>query len=346
MFLSITPNNYMKSHSLLIPALLTIISIVAATINTSAQQTRSDSTLASHSPSGPYPPLATFTADQDHDNMMKQLGIKTLRPGPNGDEKAPNHANYDESLANPYPNLPEVLTLKNGKKVTTADSWWKQRRPEIIEDLEREVYGRIPPSVPRVTWSVKVVDHEFLGFTPVIAKQLTGHLDNSAYPLIDVNIRMTLVLPANAKGPVPVLMMFARSALRDSLTTQQLIADGWGYILIDPGSIQADNGAGLTRGVIGLVNKGQPRKPEDWGALRAWSWGAARALDYLEASEPMVDAKHVGIEGVSRYGKAALVTTGAATRSRAVAATTNPATPQSHPPSWPAAYPAACCHQP
>ena len=296
----------MKSHSLLIPALLTIISIVAATINTSAQQT--DSIMGSHSPSGTYPPLTTFTADQDHDNMMKQLGIKTLRPGPSGDEKAPNHANYDESLANPYPNLPEVLTLKNGKKVTTADSWWKQRRPEIIEDLEREVYGRIPPNVPRVTWSVKVVDHEFLGFTPVIAKQLTGHLDNSAYPLIDVNIRMTLVLPANAKGPVPVLMMFARSALRDSLTTQQLIADGWGYILIDPGSIQADNGAGLTRGVIGLVNKGQPRKPEDWGALRAWSWGAARALDYLEASEPMVDAKHVGIEGVSRYGKAALVT--------------------------------------
>ena len=157
---------------------------------------------------------------------------------------------------------------------------------------------------------------EFVGFTPVVAKQLTGHLDNSAYPLIDVNIRMTLVLPANAKGPVPVLMMFARSALPvpaqpsagDPPTAQQLIADGWGYVLIDPNSIQADNGAGITRGVIGLVNKGQPRKPEDWGALRAWSWGAARALDYLEASEPMVDAKHVGIEGVSRYGKAALVT--------------------------------------
>lgn len=300
------PKSNMKPHSLLIPALAAIISLAATAINASAQQTRPDSTPEPHSASLPAP--VTFTADQDHDNMMKQLGIKTLRPGPSGDEKAPNHANYDESLANPWPNLPEVLTLKNGKKVTTADSWWKQRRPEIIEDLEREVYGRIPPNVPHVTWSVKVVDHEFLGFTPVIAKQLTGHLDNSAYPLIDVNIRMTLVLPANTKGPVPVLMMFARSALRDSSTAQQLIADGWGYILIDPNSIQADNGAGLTRGVIGLVNKGQPRKPEDWGALRAWSWGAARALDYLEASEPMVDAKHVGIEGVSRYGKAALVT--------------------------------------
>jgi hypothetical protein len=93
----------------------------------------------------------------------------------------------------------------------------------------------------------------------------------------------------------------------DPPTPMQLIAGGWGYVLIDPASIQADNAEGLTKGIIGLVNKGQPRKPEDWGALRSWSWGAARALDYLE-TEPAVDAKHVGIEGVSRYGKAALVT--------------------------------------
>ena len=77
--------------------------------------------------------------------------------------------------------------------------------------------------------------------------------------------------------------------------------------LFDPASVQADDGAGITRGIIGLVNKGQPRKPEDWGALRAWAWGAGRGLDYLE-TDSAVDAKHVGIEGVSRYGKAALVT--------------------------------------
>jgi hypothetical protein len=313
---------------------------------------------------GKYPPLVTFTAEQDHQNMMDQLGIRTLRPGPSGDDKAPNHANYDESLANPYPNLPDVLTLKNGEKVTTAEMWWNQRRPEIVEDMEREVYGRIPKNTPKVTWEVKITDKEWIGFTPVIAKKLIGHVDNSAYPLIDVNIAMTVVIPANAKGPVPVLMMFGRSVLpapaqpdREDLdkinsalkellekehpelksifekhpaynpiaeqsspysfgaprapgdppALQQLIADGWGCVLIDPGSIQADNGAGLTKGIIGLVNKGQPRKPDDWGALRAWAWGAARGFDYLE-TDPAVDAKHIGIEGVSRYGKAALVT--------------------------------------
>jgi len=100
---------------------------------------------------------------------------------------------------------------------------------------------------------------------------------------------------------------FAPPADGNSAPTEQLLAAGWGYVTIDPSSIQADNGAGLTKGIIGLVNKGQPRKPEDWGALRAWSWGAARALDYLE-TDTLVDARKVGIEGVSRYGKAALVT--------------------------------------
>jgi hypothetical protein len=310
--------------------------------------------------SSKYPHLTTFTAQQDHDNMMQQLGIKTLRPGPSGNENAPNHANYDESLANPCPQLPDILTTNNGKKVTTADMWWKQRRLELVEEFEKEVYGRLSKNIPKVTWTVKVVDREVVGFTPILVKQLVGHVDNSAYPLINVDINMMLVVPGNVKGPVPVLMMFGRpsfpapaqpspenmeklnAAIKELLMkdhpelkaifdqypaynplaysppsfapptgepspTQQLLAAGWGYVMIDPNSIQADNGAGLTRGIIGLVNKGQPRKPEDWGSLRAWAWGAARGLDYLE-TDPLVDAKRVGIEGVSRYGKAALVT--------------------------------------
>ncbi len=272
---------------------------------------------------GQYSAPVQYTAAQDHRNMMDQLGIKSLRPGPSGNESAPNHANYDESLANPYPVLPDLLTLRNGKKVTTAETWWKQRRPEIVDDMEKEVYGRLPKRIPSVSWKVDISEREMVGFIPVIAKKLTGHVDNSEFPLIDVNISMVLVTPANAKGPVPVLMMFGMARMpapaqpnrnepevinkADPPSTQQLLAAGWGYAKIDPSSIQADNGAGLTKGIIGLVNKGQPRKPYDWGSLRAWAWGAARGLDFLE-TDPAVDAKHVGIEGVSRYGKAALVT--------------------------------------
>ena len=308
------------------------------------------------------PPPVTFTGDQDHLNMMDQLGIKALRPGPSGNEKAPNHANLDESAANPYPNLPDPLTMSDGQKVTTAKMWWDQRRPEIVEMYSKYVYGRVPEDLPKVTWTVTAVDHEMIGFTPVIAKDLVGQVDNAAYPAISVKIHMTLVTPANAKGPVPVLMMFGRAgfpsphepspdefdrinaawkavleqqdpSLKDIFdkhpawqplkatpfafpqmnedgdppNTWQLIAAGWGFATFDPASVQADDGAGITRGIIGLANHGQPRKPEDWGALRAWAWGAGRGLDYL-VTDPAVDAKHVGIEGVSRYGKAALVT--------------------------------------
>ena len=303
-----------------------------------------------------------YSAEQDQKNMMDQLRIKALRPGPSGNEKAPNHANYDESVANPYPKLPDPLTMNDGQAVTTAQMWREKRRPELLEMFSKYIYGRVPAAMPAVHWTVTAVDHEMIGFTPVIAKDLIGEVDNSAYPAISVRIHMTLVKPANAKGPVPVLMMFGRAGFPapnepsgeeldrvnaawkalliqqdpslkevmaqhpawqpvkatpfqfpqmnedgDLPNTWQLVAAGWGFVQIDPASVQADNGAGLTRGIIGLVNHGQPRKPEDWGALRAWAWGAGRGLDYLE-TDPAVDAKHVGIDGVSRYGKATLVT--------------------------------------
>lgn len=309
-----------------------------------------------------YPALSTFTAQQDQAQMMQQLGIQKLRPGPSGNEKDANHANYDELSANPCPQLPETLTTKNGKKINSAEQWWKIRRPEIVADFETEMYGRIPANTPKVTWIAKITDYEFVGRTPVIAKQLVGHVDNSEYPLIDVNINMVLVLPLNVKGPVPVLIMFGFPSLpapaqpmpadmekinatfkammiqqnpemkaiferypayspitrlagpnffapppADPSPTERLLAAGWGYCALEPNSVQADNGAGLTRGIIGLVNKGQPRKPGDWGALRAWGWGASRSLDYFE-TDTLIDTKKVGIEGVSRYGKAALVT--------------------------------------
>ena len=310
-----------------------------------------------------YSPPVTFTDQEDHANMMRQLGISELRPGPSGDPSAPNHANYDEALANPCPVLPDPLATKNGKKVSSAPIWWNRRRPELVEDIEREIYGRIPANTPKVNWTVKITDKEYVGRIPVLAKQIKGHIDNSEYPLINVVINMIMVVPTNVKGPVPVLMMFGnpvfpspaqpskkdmealnaafkRMMIKNDSTvgkifdkypaytpitrlagpnffaprpegdlpsTEQLLEAGWGYVILEPSSIQADNAAGITRGIIGLVNKGQPRKPDDWGALRAWSWGAARALDYLE-TDSLVDAKRVGIEGVSRYGKAALVT--------------------------------------
>ena len=260
---------------------------------------------------------------EDHADMLRQLGITKLRPGRNGSTApgTPNPANYDQARANPYPDWPEPLVTKNGEKISTVEQWWRQRRPEIVEDFEREVVGRVPANVPKVTWMVSRQIDTKVGGLPVVARQVIGHADNSACPEFAVDIKLSVVLPADAKRPVPVLVMFGGGNMPDEPaprfpgmvepaappSTDQLIAAGWGYVSLSTSSIQADNGAGLTSGIIGLTNKGQRRTPEQWGALRAWAWGAARVLDYLE-TVPAVDAKKVGIEGVSRYGKAALVT--------------------------------------
>ncbi|MBI3208545.1 MAG: acetylxylan esterase [Candidatus Solibacter usitatus] len=264
-----------------------------------------------------------LTTAEDHKRTMDLLGIASLRRGADGrNALAENAANYDESKANPYPKLPDPLVMKNGRKVTTADMWWKQRRPEIVEEFDREIYGRAPKNTPKVNWEITSTVNEDKDGTSVITKQLIGHVDNSSYPQVTVDMRLSLTTPANAKGPVPVMMEFGfgagprpggvakappkAPAPQGPTWQQQVLAKGWGYATLVPNSIQADNGQGLTQGIIGLMNKGQPRKLDDWGALRAWAWGASRALDYFE-TDKAVDAKRVGLEGHSRYGKATAV---------------------------------------
>jgi hypothetical protein len=296
------------------------LALLALMAHTGAREAQQGATAAANNPPAPV----QLTAEQDHQRMMDLLHITAIRRGADGDPKSPYAANYDEAKANPYPNLPDPLLLKDGKKVTSAKMWWEQRRAEIVEDFDREIYGRAPKLTPKVNWEVTSTAQEIHGDVPVITKKLVGHVDNSTYPAITVNLQLTLTTPAKAAGPVPVMMEFVFSpeflaaflkrmpppppgAPSPTAWQGQVLAKGWGYATLVATSIQEDNGAGLTQGIIGLVNKGQPRKLDDWGALRAWAWGASRALDYFE-SDKTVDAKQVGIEGHSRYGKAALIT--------------------------------------
>ena len=285
--------------------------------------------------SAPPPPRPAFTptpemlaiqaaSEKERQREMDELGIKQLRPGVDSNPDSSNHANYDESKANVYPNLPNPLMLNDGKPVTTAKMWWTERRPEIVELFDREILGRSPAHLPKVTWEVKSTVQEKNGDVPVVTKTLVGHVDNSADPNITVNIDLTLTTPANAKGPVPVIMefglskeflamlakrfpQFAPQNQHGPTWQQQVLARGWGYAEYIPTTVQDDNGSGLTKGIIGLANKGRPRKLDDWGVLKAWGWGASRCLDYFE-TDTAVDAKQVGLEGHSRYGKSVLVT--------------------------------------
>jgi hypothetical protein len=283
----------------------------------------------SASNAGPQDPAPLhLTAEQDRDRLLKLLGLTDtqMRQPPATDPKAVNATNYDESKAGVYPKLPDPLLLKNGKRVTTAEQWWSQRRPEIVTDYEHEILGRAPDSLPAVKWDVLTTTPENWRGIDVITKRVVGHVDNSSFPAISVNIDLLLFTPAHADGPVPVLMELAfqkdwdRAIKRPfveppaagtpghwGVDGHDALARGWGFAVLNPVSFQADDGSGLAQGIIGLMNKGRPRGLSDWGTLRAWAWGASRALDYF-ATDPSVNAKQVGLVGHSRFGKAVLVT--------------------------------------
>ena len=234
-------------------------------------------------PPAPTPAEIALQAatEKDHQRVMDALGIKVLRPGADGDPHSPRAANYDESKANSAAELPDPLTMNDGRRVKTAEEWWKLRRPQLVELFDREIYGRTPARLPKVTWELLNTTRETNGGIAVITKKLVGHVDNSADPAIKVDIDLTLSTPADARGPVPVILelgfskeflamlvqrfpQFAPKPGYGPTWQQQVLARGWGYAEYVPTSVQPDNGVGLAEGIIGLVNHGQPPALDDW----------------------------------------------------------------------------------
>src|SRR5438067_6228959 len=170
----------------------------------------------------------------DHQNMMDQLGIKALRHGANPNDQS----TFDEATANPYKDtLPDVLRLKDGTRVTRA-AQWPRRRAEIGEDFEREVYGRIPSNVPPVKWEVTATTRGNANGVPTVTRSLVGHVDNSAYPALKVEIQASYTVPASASGPVPIMVEFSFGFGRPGSASLRApgaawhnlaIAHGWGY---------------------------------------------------------------------------------------------------------------------
>src|SRR5437763_903941 len=197
----------------------------------------------------------------DYQNMLDQLGIKKTRKG--RDSKVPDDSN--EKTASPYKDkMPDLMTFKDGTKVTTADQWPK-RRAEIVEDFEREVYGRIPKNVPKVKWEVTKTEEGESGGVATVTKTLVGTVDNSAFPKITVAIQASFTVPKHAAGKVPIILQFGFGGFGPKgkaggppSWTQQALDRAWGHGTINPNSVQADSNR-LREGVIGLTNKGEPR---------------------------------------------------------------------------------------
>jgi hypothetical protein len=296
---------------------------VALALTTPGMQAQSSPQSATNAPSTDSCSPVQLTVEQDRLRLLGLLGLKEsdLRPAPVPDAKSPHATNYDESKANVYPKLPDPLVFKNGQAVKTPSDWLK-RRLEIREDFDREVLGRMPVSQPSVQWHVVSTVHEKYGGVDVITKRLAGQIAPALEKQKGFSIDLLLTVPAHAAGPVPVIMELAFAKDFEMATSGPLdsyvatpwgidgrlaVQRGWGFAILNPVSYQKDDGGGLTEGIIGFDNQGEPRKLDDWGVLKAWAWGAGEAFKYLE-TDKAVDAKQVGLAGHSRFGKAVLVT--------------------------------------
>lgn len=251
-------------------------------------------------------PERQAATEKDYRETLARLGITHMRPGADGyNKQSPNYVNYDDTKAGPSSPAPAAITIAH----PTA-SWWRNvRRPQLVHLFEDDMYGRVPASAPRIEWKLQSEQRLRKFGAAVIERHYRGTAQGSS-----LAIDLSETLPDRAKH-VPLILelgfpegfRFPGMPAPSDPWQGQVLRRGWAFAIIVPYTVQPDDGAGLKEGVIGIAAQGKPRGLNDWGALRAWAWGASRALD-LFGRQPQVDAKRVAIEGLSRYGKAALVT--------------------------------------
>jgi hypothetical protein len=241
--------------------------------------------------------------------------------------------NYDEAKVGAY-TLPDVLTLKNGKKVTDKQTWLNQRRPEIVNLFETYQFGKMPAKPAGMSFNV------FDKGTPVFdgratRKQVTVYFTKDTS---DHKMDILIYLPVKATKPVPLLLMISFSPNSTvsaddpgvkhgfmwdktgnkvpapktgfgKLDVEKFTAEGFGVATIYYGDIEPDFKTGYKHGIRGYYMKPGQTYPADdeWGAISAWSWGLSRAMDYFE-TDKQVDAKRIALHGVSRLGKTVLWT--------------------------------------
>lgn len=246
---------------------------------------------------------------------------------------------YDEAKVPPY-TLPDPLVLANGQKVTDADTWLRERRPEILKLFETHVYGRTPARPANLKFAVRSVDSQALGGKAIRKEVTISFSDRPDEPKMD----LLLYIPREAKKPVPAFLGLnfngnhsihkdpgitlgyvwnrpskgqkaERKLAEDSTRGQEasrwevekILARGYALGTIYYGDIIPDFAEGLEHGVHRLYAKDGKveRAPDDWGAIGGWAWGLSRALDYL-ATDGEIDARRVAVMGHSRLGKTAL----------------------------------------
>jgi hypothetical protein len=245
------------------------------------------------------------TADQVHEMERTRLGFGPLRPGATSDAGKPNSANSSEAKVGHF-GLPPLFT---SSRVPTAQEW-TSRREQLLRLVEDNWVGRIPDAVAqfRVTWRKEPAEARAGAITEHWVGQISTP-DGRAGPTVDA----VVTFPAEAEH-VPALIDYTyiwpggRTPAFGGPPAPDVVAmalsHGFAHVAYHPQLLQADTAAQMQQGIIGLAR--WPREKTDWGALRAWAWGASQLREEL-ARDPRINGNRVSLAGHSRFGKGVLV---------------------------------------
>ena len=256
-------------------------------------------------------PAAAQTAQDVHAAERDRFGYGELRPGADGNNpEAPNAVNYDEAKVGDLP-LPPLFASEG-----PSPQGWPTRRAELARLVEDNWVGRIPEVVGRfaVEWTkVPVVSASVLPYTSdAFVEKWEGRIstpDGRSGPVIDA----TVYYPKHRTGSPALIGYtyvwpggrtpdFGGPPPPDPI--RQALDHGFAYVEYRPQMLQPDTAATMAEGIIGLAR--WPRAETDWGALRAWAWGASKLREELARFAP-VDADRISLTGHSRFGKGVLV---------------------------------------
>ena len=209
-------------------------------------------------------------------------------------------SNTSEEKVPPYI-LPDPLTGKDGKKITTAARWSNTQRPYIYHLFEENVYGRYPVKKVPVQFVVRETNQHALN-NLAIRKQVRIYLHP---PDTSVYMDLLVYLPAAARGPVPVFTGYnftgnhtimpdtgiflagswiapkakgvidnkATDSSRGTDTSQwqlrEILAHGYGLAVAYYGDIEPDNPDGWKTGIWTTLSSVLEIKPGEWSVIDA-----------------------------------------------------------------------------
>ncbi|KRA83160.1 hypothetical protein [Altererythrobacter sp. Root672] len=245
------------------------------------------------------------TAEDVHASERSRFGFGELRRGASGTPTDANAANSEEAKVGQFA-LPPLFA---GSTPPTPEQWG-QRRAELVRLVEDNWVGRIPEVVSqfKIVWRKEQVE----GRRGATAEQWIGQViapDGRMGPTIDA----ILTFPAKAAN-TPALIdytyiwpggrtpNFGGPPPPDGVA--MALSRGFTHVAFRPQMLQADSAAQMQQGVIGLAR--WPREKTDWGALRAWAWGASQLREEM-ARDPRINGERISLQGHSRFGKGVLV---------------------------------------